>query len=595
MATLNNVTATICPDGAATGISSHVLYTYANGKMVVNSGTYTNNAGDATSKGGTVVCNYNSSADATIEINGGTFKGGCGLSEYDKGNIWVNGGTFQSNPKNYLAEGFQAVAGADGSLTVLPETGDVAIAPVAGFNGIYADKADNRAYYVFNKTGMMELNALFASVSHGEGVPVTVELMADVDLTGEDWEPINSMWVIFNGNGHTISNLTADMAADGRRSGFWGYAGAVTINDLTLENATVSGSQAGLFAAGGEGLKMNNCFVKGDNTVNFVPGVETWNGIGAICGVTVTSNINAEIVAGATVTLNRNNMVTDAGCTHIDDLTGHIQANSGVVTNNGTVIANGDCYTYVADGLGKNGNTYLVTNANGLEKMNAMFADCTAGKGVVINLGADIDFTGKTWTTVDSHVDGGCYLKEMNGNGYTVSNFTVNGQAMFRRFANGAGVDVVIKDITFDNATIASNGNVNTSLFVVQTYNNLLLENVTMKNSSVTGGYKVGTLVGSVYDENPSATITLTVKDCVIDNCTVTTTAYDFGTCGIIGFVYVDDADKVVFENTAISNVTLANTKSSGYALHAFVYYDGENCVNEAEGVTVTNCTFVSK
>jgi hypothetical protein len=130
---------------------------------------------------------------------------------------------------------------------------------------------------------------------------------------------------------------------------------------------------------------------------------------------------------------------------------------------------------------------------------------------------------------------------------------------------------------------------------VVQTYNNLLLENVTMKNSSVTGGYKVGTLVGSVYDENPSATITLTVKDCVIDNCTVTTTAYDFGTCGIIGFVYVDDADKVVFENTAISNVTLANTNASGYALHAFVYYDGENCFNEAEGVTVTNCTFVSK
>ena len=61
--------------------------------------------------------------------------------------------------------------------------------------------------------------------------------------------------------------------------------------------------------------------------------------------------------------------------------------------------------------------------------------------------------------------------------------------------------------------------------------------------------------------------------------------------------VYVAEsyADKVVFENTAISNVTLANTNSGGYALHAFVYYDGENCFNEAEGGTVTNCTFVSK
>ena len=55
--------------------------------------------------------------------------------------------------------------------------------------------------------------------------------------------------------------------------------------------------------------------------------------------------------------------------------------------------------------------------------------------GKLIHLTADIDMSGKVWTPVDSHVDfGKSYLGGIDGQGYTISNLTINGQAMFRRF-----------------------------------------------------------------------------------------------------------------------------------------------------------------
>ncbi|MBR1868341.1 MAG: hypothetical protein IJ800_07195, partial [Clostridia bacterium] len=113
---LNNVTATISPEGIATGITSHVIYTYENGNVTVNSGTYWNNAADANGTGGTVVCNY--TVSGKINIYGGTFKGGCGLSEYWSGDILAYGGTYDRNVSNYVAKGYETVDNGDGTWTV---------------------------------------------------------------------------------------------------------------------------------------------------------------------------------------------------------------------------------------------------------------------------------------------------------------------------------------------------------------------------------------------------------------------------------------------------------------------------------------------
>lgn len=232
---------------------------------------------------------------------------------------------------------------------------------------------------------------------------------------------------------------------------------------------------------------------------------------------------------------------------------------------------------------------YYVSNAAGLEYMNKIFADQTAGRDVVLNITEDIDFAGKIWTTVDSHADSRFEIAEINGNGHTISNLTINGQAMFRRFA-GTG-DVVIKDITFDNANVNSNGQINTSILTGHTYQNVLLDNVDVKNSTITGGYKVAPLIATVYNENPSSTVTATLKNCDVENVTVKATSYDFCTTGMVAFVHASDNDKVEFENCTVSNVKLY--APNAYTAHAAIYTTGsETLFNEAEGVTVNNVTF---
>ena len=238
----------------------------------------------------------------------------------------------------------------------------------------------------------------------------------------------------------------------------------------------------------------------------------------------------------------------------------------------------------------KEGVKYTVYTAKGLKEVNAMFVNKTAGRDAILNLAADIDFTGYTWTPVDSHADSAFEIAEINGNGHTISNLAISGQAMFTRFA-GAG-NVVVKDITFDNATVNTTG-INASIITVQSYQNVLLDNVDVKNSSITGAYKVAPLIGTVYNESPSSVITATLKNCDIDNVTVKATTHDFCTTGMVAFVNAGDNDKIEFENCTIKNLKLSAPNS--YRAHAWIYTEGsEDLFDEAEGVTVDEptCSF---
>ena len=256
-----------------------------------------------------------------------------------------------------------------------------------------------------------------------------------------------------------------------------------------------------------------------------------------------------------------------------------------------TVTKQINCVIQIAEGLTKDyqENIYYVSSAAGLEKMHEMFANQTAGKEAVLNLMDNIDFTGKTWTPVDSHADNKFTIKEINGNGHTISNLTIKGQAMFRRFA-GTG-DVVVKDITFDNATVNSSA-INTSILTVQSYQNVLLDNVDVKNSSITGGYKVAPLIATVYNEKPSTTVTATLKDCDVENVEVKAVTYDFCTTGMVAFVNAGDNDAITFENCTINILKLIAPDDS-YKAHAAIYTTGSGSLyNEADEVEVSNVTF---
>lgn len=77
------------------GFTNHGMYTYNNGKIVVNGGTYANKAADQNSTGASVI-------NGNVEINGGTFSG---RIENYYGTPKIMGGTFSVSPARFVATG----------------------------------------------------------------------------------------------------------------------------------------------------------------------------------------------------------------------------------------------------------------------------------------------------------------------------------------------------------------------------------------------------------------------------------------------------------------------------------------------------------
>ena len=445
--------------------------------------------------------------------------------------------------------------------------------------------------------------------------------------------------VVYTGEGSTTTvNGGTYNAAEGGAYVFLNSSGTLIINNATI----IGGTSYPIYSYGaGHKLVINDATVSGDfgsvgsygeGTIEINGGSFTANGskgkthhcvyVGSATDLVINDGIFAHNGAG----------ISDSGAT----ITVYAGANGGATINGGTFTGSGtyiapfdkydaNCYLvinggtfskdpskYVADGfkaveingaysiipadyektayagLYKKDKTFYVYTAAGFEGLNKMFADKSAGKDAHVKLMADIDMTGKTWTPVDSHADSAFEIEEFDGQGYTISNLTINGQAMFTRFA-GLG-DVTFKNVTFDNAKVNSNGSINTAIITGHTYQNVLLDNVDVKNSTIIGGYKVAPFIGTVYNESTS-TITATLKNCDVSDTVVKATSYDFSTTGMVAFVKESDNDRVAFENCTVTNVELY--APNVYTAHAAVYTAGsETLFNEVDGVTVTNVTF---
>ena len=489
---------------------------------------------------------------------------------------------------------------------------------------------------------------LQAALNRGENVKLIADIESDTPIVVP--AGVN---VVLNLNGYTLKgthhkNVGAVLKNEGNLTVIEGTItssaanggaaiannGSLTVNDAVLNGASNEGGSWPAYTVNNTGtMVVNNATITsvhgavasyGTNAV--VTLNDTTIDMAGIPGFTshgiYTYDNGKAIVNGGNIT----NNATDQNATGGSVVNGAVTINSGIFSGRiesyyGTPVIKGGTFNtkpnskYVATGyeaIKISDTEYLVADVNGKElvgSVNGLYADNAgeyyvytgealatfnqewktyANKNTVINLGADVDFAGYTWTPVDSHADTKWIIKEINGNGHTISNLTIEGQAMFTRFA-GTG-DVVIKDITFDNATVNSTA-INSAILTVQSYQNVLLDNVDVKNSTITGGYKVAPLIATVYNES-SKTVTATLKNCDVTNCVVKATSYDFCTTGLVAFVNAGDNDKVEFENCTVTDVTLIAPNDS-YKAHAFVYTTGSGSLyNEAEGVTVTNCKF---
>ena len=110
-------------------------------------------------------------------------------------------------------------------------------------NAATTDKADG-TYELYNVSDL----EWFRKNCNNFGYNITVKLMKNIDLNGVNWAPIN--WTnneknaTFDGNGYTISNFSAsynETYKESKELGFFGDVAGKTIQNLNIDNATISG------------------------------------------------------------------------------------------------------------------------------------------------------------------------------------------------------------------------------------------------------------------------------------------------------------------------------------------------------------------
>lgn len=218
-----------------------------------------------------------------------------------------------------------------------------------------------------------------------------------------------------------------------------------------------------------------------------------------------------------------------------------------VISENSTTVSNAE---ELANAL-KNGGSYVLTN--------------------------DIDLENVAWETIT--VDNALVL---DGAGHTIKNLKIrnyhheqNGTQYGFGFIAQANANVTISNLTFDGADVgpteehiaAEKGNIG-GVVIGYSMNTTVLNNVTVKNSKVSGYGKLGALIGSVQ----GGTATLT-------SCTSTDNTIVGGSnmAGLIGCVC--GKDNATVTNCTVENITYTHNRTSEelYTLTSDVTVKGED------------------
>ena len=396
-------------------------------------------------------------------------------------------------------------------------------------------KVSDYVYEVNDEKGMMLVNGVINSVAHNEATPyLEFYLTNNVDMGAYVWEPMHLHWAKFNGQGHKISNLNCGTNNVGK-SGFVGYLGNGRVENLTLENVTAAGAQAGVVVGQVEdyGSIIDNVTVLGTNTVDYVPFNETWHteeygGVGAIVGHNNTPNAtaNVKIGAGAKITVNYNNQ-TNIGFKQQGDKYAFANKLSGTIVDNGTVTTVGSYLFRVADGVFQaQDGKYLISNANGLKYFSgqALTKNDKVAEMVTIALLNDIDMENAEFSAICTQ-RGDVLVFE--GNGYTISNVNViSGEndnttkqaSMFYTYPNST---LSVSNLTLSNIKVTTEMDADSANYgaavVGYAEGSIDLKSVHVVNADVVGAKSSGVLVGHLSG-------TLEAANCSVKNSTVTIT-----------------------------------------------------------------------
>lgn len=526
------------------GFTSHGIYTYNNGAVVVNGGEYANKATDQNATGASVI-------NGAVTINGGTFSG---RIENYYGTPVIKGGTFSVDPTRFVAAGYKNVA-ADGSYYVVANN-------VAG---------------VVTKPETLK-DALSAAGAAGAGAGnTTIAFFGNIDMSGTAWTPIKvdgyhgADIVTIEGNGATITGLTAPLFA----GGFAGGSGIV-IKDLTIADSNIVSTNtigSGAFIESVDSMStitLTNCHLV-NSTVTGGDGSRTGGLIGWTAGY---NNVNDGPVK-TYVTITDCSVV---GC--------EISCNGSVGGIYGHAGNNAWTYSTIENCTVKNNK--LNSTDDGGWRVGVVVGTANVGEVTISNItesGNTLTQTGKTAPAGQSNlygrfVPGTTGKLEIDG-AYVLPAATQEAldnaiNAGETEIALPAGTYVVPSAVSGKTVSIVGNGDTVIDITTVPTYAGLPGATITFENVIIKSDQQ-----GAGYDRGFAHTNKITYNNCVINGTLGLNTDTEFNGC-----TFNISGDYYNLWTWGAENVTLngCTFNSDGKAL---LLYGTANTK-----LTVNNCTF---
>ena len=285
-------------------------------------------------------------------------------------------------------------------------------------------------------------------------------LTNDICLGGGDfWEPIGKLIAmdddypcftgVFNGNGHTISEM---LVSDCYYSGLFGRTRGATIENVNIQRSTiVGGYQSGLIAGYIKNTDINNCIVQG----SIMESPQMAGGIVGYCRneESETSNIincihNIATIFGGTYTggivgaSEGNGTLRIEGCINYGEIIGHIMA-GGILGNGSADINNcsNHCIIYpendsdylVAGGIAGQAGNSKITNCYNFEPINGGHVGGICGNATMTEIvccGNQGDVHGYTYDNELTLVGG------ISGSGGAISDCFNRGSLIINNCAN---------------------------------------------------------------------------------------------------------------------------------------------------------------
>lgn len=391
-------------------------------------------------------------------------------------------------------------------------------------NGLVYDEANN-TYTIMNTNGMVA----YANLVNSGGVTAgaTAMLGADLNMSGVNYTPFSNAGLIFDGQNHTISNLTVRIASGNGSAGFMTSAG--TASNINFTNANITGNyKAGVLAGDGLCAVVDNISVTNSHVVstpwrvNNNSPYDDGNNVGLIIGY-----LSAEPDASITNCTVTNSTVVGfrkvGGITGIANLDLDTYPN-GVITVTGNTVEN--CYI-VADlatnyygpttsetpnlvgAIASNGYTENNTESNNqvviiapqvdgqiqissVEDLQNLAYSVNSGRsysGQNVVLTQSLDLNNQPWTPIGK--SGYTFSGKFDGGNNTISNLYINNpnsnyQGLFGYTTNGSVSNLILNNVNITglNGVGAVAGSPYTS-----TYTNITVQgDVTINGFSYVGG-----------------------------------------------------------------------------------------------------------